>query len=293
MLKRIILLLAATSVAPLMAQVSGPQYPAVRCEGCTSEQMATAALQATDRNVVVFSASTQVAKQYVVHHDREPGYNTSEAIEVQLSAANAAAFSDLVLLHQATNGTMKAAESIPADQIGLPGLGGATVFDVMSDNNLRDQIGFRLPQIDRGWTGAFANVAGAAAGFFSQYPEASVTITILFADGSKMAYILTAQNSYGDSARAIFIQGTARDSANNVLPSGADAAAQGTYRGDQRDITNIADYLEDRGARIDWDFIRVIDRCSGGDGMMRCTWDYRNGHLNCGNARERGGECER
>lgn len=264
---------AATSATPAAAQ-----FTAWRCDGCTPRQME---LLASGRGFgihYVYDLQNETAKRYAVVWDREVGREVVEETPIEPEVV---AFVAEIAAVWKTSG-LAPGEYVPASG----GIGGFSAYDYVVVNPSRNtinqwvsnyywqQVGAQARNaslIERLRQGIQQVVAGSGTPVqinFQLQDTARLTITITFADGSKVKFVIDK-----DTQEPAYIPGSAIDANNNSIPDESiaqDSQLIGEYRfpGSQGelDIGRFIDILRMRGVPIEGSGGRTIKCASTGIG---------------------------
>lgn len=248
--------------------VGNAEAASSRCEGCSDAQFRQRAIALGEGEHIIISLSTNTIRMYNVHDTSggEPG------VPVRIVATPAgvpsdiqAAFNDARHFYAMSDGSMRVGVTVHVNDLdGVPGLNGATAYDIMTNFNLKSQLGDRLTGPIPGWTGLEVSSEYIRQGIYGYLgiSDASIEITVVGADGSTLVYKITR-----DSGTPEYQAGKSRTKNGQAIPESNSAAYQGTWSGvDQPALRN---YLIDIGVPISY------NGTGSGYGSMQCTWDGR------------------
>lgn len=271
--------------AATVAEPAAAQFTAWRCDGCTPHQME---LLASGRGFgihYVYDLQNETAKRYAVVFDREVGREVVEETPIEPEVV---AFVAEVAAVWKQSG-LAPGEYVPA----TGGIAGFSAYDYVVVNPARNtinqwvsnyywqQVGAQARNaslIERLRQGIQQVVAGNGTPLqinFQLQDTARLTITITFANGSKVKFVVDK-----DAQEPTYVPGSAIDANNNSIPD--ESITQpgqliGEYRfpGSQGelDIERFMDILRLRGIPITGTSGRTI-RCgtaTGGGTSVTCT----------------------
>lgn len=244
------------------------QAGSARCEGCTDSQAREKAKQLGIGQQIVSSFSTNKIWIFSVF-DRnrgEPGTSPLIAAAPQAVPADIQAlFDDARRFYVATNGTLKAAVTVIADDLNLQGLTGGDAFDVVRDANLRARLGDRLATGTLpGWSNLDRAGEQITQGLFGLIGagDASIEVTILFSDGSRVVYKLSVNSGTGQ-----YLENRARTAGGELIPESNSPGNQGVWYGGGAELAPLVDHMQY--------FIQAEISYSGTGssfGSVTCTW---------------------
>lgn len=243
-----------------------------RCEGCSDTQFRDKALSFGVGVHLLTSFSTNQIRMYEVRDTSggEPGVPSSlRTVQVPVDTDIKQLFHEVQPFYAMSNGTMKAAVVVRASDLGLPQAQGKTAFNVMTDVNLKTQLGNRLAN---GPLPGLANldrigeqILQGVLGFFGA-GDASLEVTVLMADGSTVVYKL---ETIGGTGR--YIEGRSLTTDGEVIPESNTVSNQGTWSGSQ--IGNLATYMSQIGATVNY-----VHGSGASAGTFVCTWNGQTLH---------------
>lgn len=233
---------------------------ATRCEGCSDAQFQAAAKALGPGRHVVSSFSTNRVSMYdVTQVAWDPPLWM--AVPIAVSAEVKSVFDDAHHFYVETNATMKAAVVVKGTDLGVPGLTGTTTaYDVVTNANLRAQLGDRLASGTLpGWSNLDRAGEMIVQGLFAAVGagDASIEITVQLEDGSTVVYKLTNNSGTGQ-----YQAGRSRTKNNQLVPEANTPEYQGTWQGGT-DQPSLGNHMGVIGAT-------VIG--TGNRGPMTCTW---------------------
>lgn len=241
-----------------------------RCEGCTDTQFRAKAIQLGEGQHIITSFSTNQIKIFDVY-DRsggEPGVPTQWwASPVSVPSDVQSLFGEARHFYVATNATMKAAVVVRGTDLGVAGLtSGTNAYNVVTNFNLRSMIGDRLATGTLpGWANldrAGERIVQGLFGFLGA-GDASIEVTVQFADGSTVVYKMNVNSGTGQ-----YQAGQSRTKNGQAIPEANTQEYQGTWQGggDQPALSN---HMGGLGAII------TYSGTGSGYGPMTCSWNGR------------------
>lgn len=257
-------------IALVGLMISGAAQAGVaRCEGCTSAQFQSRAKSLGLGTHTITSLSTNVIKRYYVfdRNGGEPNTPTRlAATEMGVPTDLRGIFAAAVGFYQVTGGTMHTAVTVRADQLGVAGLDNATVFDVLSDANLRMRLGDYLarqplPGVADQLESARVFLTQGLLGFVG-VTNGSIKVIVVLDDDGTIVYGMNM-----GSVTAVYQKKSARTADGQYVPDDNSAENAGTWygggvQGYEGDLVQFAHYMEQLGATI----------TGTGAGSMVCTW---------------------
>ncbi|MFC4727212.1 hypothetical protein [Coralloluteibacterium thermophilus] len=180
-----------------------------------------------------------------------------------------AAFDAMKNLHDATGGTNRLEIEVHAHDLGVNGLGTASIYDVMLDNNLRARIGDRLrdPNFSVNTTNfpiaesVYQTIVSFAAAYLGASPQALLNVKINTHDGGHLYFQVKLAEQ-----RVEYVPDSARTPNGQLVPMGpASFGGQGHWYGPASggdDVTDLADYFRRIGAEVS----------GSGTGSFDCGW---------------------
>lgn len=290
--------LAALLVFTAMMAVTSPlQAAAVRCEGCSPAEFYQKAIQLGPGKHVITSLSTGEMKGYEVLVEMEPGanYGTYYVVEYALPSEYWESFDDARDFYIATAGSMKSTLVVDANDLNdVQGLYGATVYDIMSDYNLRGRLGDRLyneplpygevrdedgnivfesSALARGLEG-LRQLIYAKLGV----SDGSVEIVVVTELGGFVVYRISMDMGTGE-----YLEGRSRNPDGQVVPEDNAREYTGTYLGETSNLLLLSQFMQDHlGASMSSEgqgSIMVSLECSwrssASGGTLACTRRFR------------------
>ncbi len=243
------------------------QAASARCEGCSVTQFREMAKQFGVGQHIVTSFSTKQLMLFEVTDSSggEPGVPPRIVVRsIAIPANIQQAFEEAHRFYIFSGRTMQAAITIVANDLdGVPGLKGATAYDVMSNFNLRSQLGDRLAagplpgwsQIDR----AGEQLVQGVFGFFGA-GDASLEIAVQMSDGSTVVFSVNQKSNTGQ-----YQNDRSRTKNGQAIPEENAIRYTGTWLG--TDQPALGNFVGGLGASV------TYVGTGSGYGSMTCTWD--------------------
>jgi hypothetical protein len=262
-----------------LAIAPGAKAAAVRCEGCSDAQARDAAKTLGFGQHIVSSFSTNRIWLFRVF-DRnagEPGAPIVVAVTSDPVPADVQAlFAEVRDFYLFTGGTMKAAVLANADDLNVPGLTGASAFDVVSDANLRARLGDRLasaplPSLGQALNRMGNHITQGLLGLIGA-GDGSIEVTIVFSDGTEVVYLLSPSSGTGQ-----YLEGRSRTATGQLIPDrNAPHQYEGNWSGAGHEVQRLSIHMQYViGATI----LHVPPTPYQVSSYMRC--EIVNGNLRC------------
>lgn len=261
-------LLAVLSMIISGAFSNSADAASARCHQCTQAKAASLASGMGIGRHQIFDFASGHVWSFEVEYDAE--FRRYRALTTPSTPADIDLALKLRSLFVETGGTMRKFVEVSSDSLGIMGLGGANVYDVLRDRNLRIAIGDRLDSpLPASGTDGVRVVMGAFVAGGEKYAglkgQVSMEIRVRFVDGSSMIFLLTAEKR-----GANYVIGSARLASGSGVIEDNTREYQGTYR------VNSASELDDFLAQARSYGINVT---GFGTGRYNCSFDGSN--LSC------------
>lgn len=271
-----LLLVASTAVGGLAKASAEPWGTAVQCEQCSTDAAleSAAAARGPGEYLVyslthgrIISVQVQDADFPVVPAGSDPTKKrevaASSVSQQPVPALAAGAFAGLKSLFEYSNGSNFAVLEIPAHELGINGLGSATIYEVMGNPNLVRQVGDRLVEPDVASLVSIPDKLRGTTGFllqgilahFNATPSPYLIFRVVTHDGGHMDFKVTAMATYAE-----YQDGRSRTPGGQWVP---ETPSHGTWRGEDDDLAQFADYMRKMGVTI----------TGSGSNKLTCTWD--------------------
>lgn len=258
-----LLLLASTAVGGHARASAEPWGTAVQCERCSTDALLEmAAMARGPGNYLVYSL-THGRIISVQVHDADfpvvpPGGDPAKKGDVAAWPVSrqpvpplaASAFSSLKSLLEFSDGVSFAVLRIPAGELGVDGLDGATIYDVMGDANLVRMLADRLAKPDMASVASIPDPLRATTGYllqgvlarFNATPTPFLIFRVVTQDGGRMDFKVTGATPYAE-----YQEQQSRTPGGQLVP---EAPSRGTWRGEIDDLAQLADYMRRLGVTV-------------------------------------------
>lgn len=257
--------------AALLATVAGfgvapddGEAAALACHGCNPAHFEGVATSAGFGNHFVYDLMSNRVQGFSVSWERE--LSQWYAMPFRPSADVISYVDALSDLYYETGGTMEKTIIVFADDLGVPGLGGASAWDVSRDANLR---GLMANRIGQGWLPGPPDVAtfnrivdllGRGTGTLFGFTDFEFHIRVTFIDGSFVEFKLVPDEGVS------YMPDLARDAENNIIPMDNSRDYAGTYNfTNPVNLYNFSRHLQELGI--------PVTNGGGGSTSIRCSWD--------------------